>query len=64
VVALDAEGLVEALRAGGLPCTVDELNARFAGFVERALRGRERRTTRLTIEAAADGDTRTGGTVR
>jgi hypothetical protein len=50
VAALSAEALLEALRSGGLPCTVEELKERFSGFVQEAMRGKDVRTTRLTLE--------------
>ena len=49
-IALPADGLMEALKAGGLPCTVEELQRRFAAFVGQAMRGHDARNTRLTLE--------------
>jgi hypothetical protein len=48
-VSLAVDELVEALRAGGLPCTVEQLNQRFASHVAAAMRSRDARTTRLTL---------------
>jgi hypothetical protein len=52
------QDLVEALKAGGLPCTVDELERRFHEHLAQAMRGYDRRNTRLTLgseEGAANG---------
>jgi hypothetical protein len=48
-VSLAVDELVEALKAGGLPCTVEQLNQRFANHVTAAMSGRDARTTRLTL---------------
>ena len=55
---LSVDALVEALKAGGLPCTVDELERRFREFLAQAMRGHDRRNTRLTLDShsgAANG---------
>ncbi|MGA9348557.1 MAG: hypothetical protein WBW48_07100 [Anaerolineae bacterium] len=44
------DDLLEALKEGGLPCIVEELQWRFAEFVRRAMRGHDSRNTRLTLE--------------
>ena len=49
-VSLREDDLLEALRAGGLPCTVEQLGQRFAAYVQRAMHGRDGRNTRLTLE--------------
>lgn len=48
-VALDADALLEALREGGLPCTFDELLARFGHFAGKAMHGHDKAATRLTL---------------
>lgn len=47
---LSVEGLLEALKTGGLPCTVEELESRFRAFVQREMRGHDARNTRLTLD--------------
>ena len=42
--------LLDALKEGGLPCTMDELERRFNVFVNNAMRGHDWRTTRLTLD--------------
>jgi hypothetical protein len=49
-VALAVDDLLEALKEGGLPCTVDELQRRFAEFVRQNMRGHDPRNTRLTLD--------------
>lgn len=49
-VRLDAAALVEALKAGGLPCTVQELGQRFTTHVTTRMAGHDPRNTRLTLE--------------
>jgi len=46
---LPVDDLLEALKAGGLPCAVEELQHRFADFVGRHMRGHDARNTRLTL---------------
>jgi hypothetical protein len=48
-VNLSVEALVTALKQGGLPCTVAELEQRFQSFVNEAMRGHDARNTRLTL---------------
>jgi len=48
-VALWQGELLDALARGGLPCTPEELQSRFNGYLNKQLRGRERGTTRLTL---------------
>ncbi len=48
-LALPVDDLLEALKAGGLPCTVEELQRRFANFVSQNMRGHDSRNTRLTL---------------
>jgi hypothetical protein len=47
---LPVDQLLEALKGGGLPCTVDELQRRFGDFVRQNMRGRDRSNTRLTLD--------------
>ena len=47
---LPVDELLEALKEGGLPCTVDELQRRFGDFVRRQMRGHDRGNTRLTLD--------------
>jgi len=49
-VTLSAEQLLEALKKGGLPCTPEELEARFAGFVKGAMRGHSPQNTRIKLD--------------
>ena len=48
-LAIQPAALIAALSAGGLPCTVDELIARFGTFVGETLRGHDKAATRLTL---------------
>ncbi|MFP4346390.1 MAG: DUF6079 family protein, partial [Anaerolineales bacterium] len=48
-VALEADALLAALKEGGMPCTVEALQKRFRGFVEREMRGHDAGSTRLTV---------------
>jgi len=41
--------LEQALREGGLPCTVNDLRARFSGYLQRLLEGHAEDNTRLTL---------------
>ncbi|MEJ5241100.1 MAG: DUF6079 family protein [Anaerolineales bacterium] len=47
---LNVNDLLMALQEGGLPCTVDELKARFHRFLQNALRGYDENNTRLTLD--------------
>jgi hypothetical protein len=47
---LPVDDLLGALKEGGLPCTLEELQRRFAGFVGLVLRGHDPRNTRLTLD--------------
>lgn len=49
-VTLAVDDLLKALQTGGLPCTVDELKARFHRFLQAALRGHDESNTRLTLD--------------
>jgi len=49
-VTLPVDNLLEALKVGGLPCTVEELQRRFVEFVAQRMRGHDPRNTRLTLD--------------
>jgi len=50
VVTLSVESLVDALKAGGLPATRDDVLARIRSFVDAQMRGHDVPTTRLTLD--------------
>jgi hypothetical protein len=50
-VSLNLDTLETALRAGGLPCTVEQLTERFTAHVRQAMTGHDRRNTRLTLSS-------------
>jgi hypothetical protein len=58
MVSLNANDLLEALVAGGFPCTEDDLRQRFETFLRDRMRGYDARNTRLSIERT--GDTQAG----
>ncbi|MFQ5343843.1 MAG: DUF6079 family protein, partial [Anaerolineae bacterium] len=47
---LPVDDLLEALKEGGLPCTLEELERRFDTFVRQAMHGHDARNTRLTLD--------------
>lgn len=47
---LEVDALLEALKTGGLPCTVDELQRRFGDFVQKNMRRHDARNTRLNLD--------------
>ncbi len=49
-VTLPVDNLLEALKEGGLPCTVEELRRRFDNFVSQNMRGHDLHNTRLTLD--------------
>ncbi len=49
-VTLPVESLLQALKAGGLPCTREELLNRFTQFLNREMRGKDANNTRLTLD--------------
>lgn len=50
-VPLNAQAIIDALRTPTMPCTVDELESRFAALIRTILaQGNDRTNTRLTIE--------------
>jgi len=48
-LALDPAELLAALRAGGLPCTVEDMMTRFGAYIAEILRGHDKAATRLTL---------------
>jgi hypothetical protein len=49
-VPLHVPDLLAALKAGGLPCTVEQLHQRVAAYVQQVMHGHDARNTRLTLE--------------
>jgi len=49
-VTLPLDELVVALKAGGLPCTREEIQRRFQKFIDDHMRGHDPRNTRLTLD--------------
>jgi hypothetical protein len=49
-VTLPVDELIEAIKSGGLPCTREELLARFKGFLDGKMRGHDAGNTRLTLD--------------
>jgi hypothetical protein len=49
-ITLPVDDLLEALKTGGLPCTPEELQRRFAEFVKKQMRGHDVINTRLTLD--------------
>lgn len=47
---LEVDALLEALKTGGLPCTVDELQRRFGEHIQKTMRGHDPRNTRLNLD--------------
>jgi len=47
---LSVVDLIGALKAGGLPCTREELQNRFTSYIRDAMRGHDDRNTRLTLD--------------
>lgn len=50
-VSLSLDALADALRAGGLPCTVEQLTERFNAHLRQAMAGHDRHNTRLTLSS-------------
>lgn len=48
-VTIPVDRLLQALKAGGLPCTREELQNRFKQFVDQQMRGHDAGNTRLTL---------------
>jgi len=49
-VILPADALLQALKAGGLPCAREELQNRFKQFLDQQMRGHDAGNTRLTLD--------------
>lgn len=49
-ITLPANGLLESLRMGGLPCTREELQNRFKQYLDQQMRGHDASNTRLTLD--------------
>lgn len=47
---IPVDALLQALKAGGLPCTREELQNRFKQFLDQQMRGHDAGNTRLTLE--------------
>jgi len=47
---LSTEALLDALKMGGMPCTVNDLQERFNWFIGDAMRGYDQTNTRLTLK--------------
>lgn len=49
LIELPTAALLDALRQGGLPCTVEELRSRFEGYVKQAMSGYQPQHTRISL---------------
>ena len=49
-ITLPIDELIEALKAGGLPSTVAEMQRRFNEFVQQKMKGHDANNTRLTLD--------------
>jgi hypothetical protein len=49
-VTLSVDSLLQVLKAGGLPCTREELQNRFKQFLDLQMRGHDNGNTRLTLD--------------
>lgn len=47
---IPVDTLLDALRTGGLPTTVDELQRRFSEYIQKTMRGHDARNTRLNLD--------------
>ena len=47
---LSVDDLLAALKSGGLPCTLDELQRRFGDYLRTQMRGHDAGNTRLTLD--------------
>jgi hypothetical protein len=47
---LEVDALLEALKPGGLPTVVDELQKCFSDYVQKKMRGHDARNTRLNLD--------------
>jgi energy-coupling factor transporter ATP-binding protein EcfA2 len=55
-ISVKTADLLEALSAGGAPCTVEQIQDRFDAFVQRLTRGKEPAKVRLIIERDEKGE--------
>ncbi|MEI7989189.1 MAG: DUF6079 family protein [Chloroflexota bacterium] len=46
---IPVEALIQSLKSGGLPCTLEELQRRFKQFLDQQMRGHDAGSTRLTL---------------
>jgi len=49
-VTLPVDSLLQALKAGGLPCSREELQNRFKQFLDQQMSGHDAGNTRLTLD--------------
>ena len=49
-ITIAVDELLESLKTGGLPTTVDELGRRFSDFIQKTMRGHDARNTRLNLD--------------
>ncbi len=49
-ITIAVENLLESLKTGGLPTTVDELQKRFNDYIQKTMRGHDPRNTRLNLD--------------
>jgi hypothetical protein len=49
-ITLSTDELLGALKAGGLPCTTEEMQQRFVRYVQRAMHGHDPSNTRLRLD--------------
>ena len=49
-LSIPAGDLLDALREGGMPCTVNDLQQRFNRYINETMRGHDAANTRLTLE--------------
>jgi len=49
-ITLPVDALLQALKAGGLPCTREELQSRFKQFLDQRMRGHDAGNTRITMD--------------
>lgn len=47
---IPVDALLDALKTGGLPTTVDELQRRFSDYIQKMMRGHDARNTRLNLD--------------
>jgi hypothetical protein len=49
-ITLPVDELIETLKAGGLPSTLNEIQRRFNDFLQQKMKGHDPRNTRLTLD--------------